>query len=179
MAQMDVVPAVRALTFRLVVFLLFAGIVAVGANMLVTGDAAAAVDESAQPPIPDADLPIGDVDGDGDVDLDDLVSRISDSKAIVFLTNLSLKRDIDGFERALKSFHDGDAKSTLAKLHERYDLLVHKLLSLLQEKDPELAGRAQPFCHRQLVGLRLIRRGGYRTWAAIALPRLVPERVGI
>ena len=84
-------------------------------------------------------VPIGDADGDGDVDLDDLIKRISDSKAIGLLTKISLKREIDGFKADLKAVHDGASKSTLTQLHERYDLLVHKLMTLLQPKDPGLA----------------------------------------
>jgi hypothetical protein len=86
-----------------------------------------------------AAIPIGDADGDGDIDLDDLFKRLGDSKAVGVLTKISLKREIDELERDLKAFHDGTVKSTLDKIHERYDLLVHKLMSLLQSKDPGLA----------------------------------------
>jgi hypothetical protein len=84
-------------------------------------------------------VPIGDADGDGDVDLDDLIKRIKDSNAVGLLTKISLKRDIDVFKGDLKAVHDGASKSTLVQLHERYDLMVHKLISALQAKDPGLA----------------------------------------
>lgn len=111
-----------------------AGMMALVSVSVGTTLAMAVVGEAAAPPIP-----IGDADGDGDVDLDDLVKRIRDSKAIGLLTKLSLKREIERFERDLQAFYDGVGKSTLAELHERYDLLVHKLVTLLQGKDPGLA----------------------------------------
>ena len=106
-------------------------------------------------PVPGGTEP-GDLDGDGDVDFDDLIKRISDTKAIGILTKLSLKREIDGFEADLETFHDGKSSSSLDELRERYDLLVHKLLGLLQEKDADLA--------RDIAGARDI------LWAKLADP---------
>jgi len=63
---------------------------------------------------------------------------VGDSKAIGLLTKLSLKREIDTFKADLKAVHDG-SKGTLAQMHERYDLMVNKLMTLLQAKDPGLA----------------------------------------
>ena len=91
---------------------------------------------AARPTVP---VPIGDADGDGDIDLDDLAKRVGDSKAIGLLTKLSLKREIEVFKVDLKAVHDGASKSTLTQMRERYDLMVHKLMTLLQAKDPGLA----------------------------------------
>ena len=116
---------------------------------LAAGPAAVAAQRAAQPAVP-----IGDADGDGDIDLDDLVKRISDSKAIGVFTKLTLKRDIDALKRDLKAFHDGGSQHKLEKLHERYDVLVHKLMTLLQEKDPGLArevSQARTFLWSQLA----------------------------
>jgi hypothetical protein len=84
-------------------------------------------------------IPIGDQDGDGDVDLDDLAQRIRNTSAIGLFTKLSLKRDIDALERDLKAFHGGAARSNLGELHQRYDALVDRLMDLVQGKDPVLA----------------------------------------
>jgi hypothetical protein len=122
---------------------------------LAAGSPAVAAQRAVQPAVP-----IGDADGDGDIDLDDLVKRISDSKAIGTFTKLSLKRDIDSLNRDLKVFHN-DAKGTLDKLHERYDVLVHKLTALLQEKDPGLArevARARTFLWDKLADPKEFRR---------------------
>lgn len=80
--------------------------------------------------------------GDGgstdDFDLDALVDQIAHSKALGFLTKLSLKRDIDGFLKDVRNYHDGKGGNSLDQLHERYDVLVHKLVVLLQDGDQAL-----------------------------------------
>lgn len=77
-------------------------------------------------------------DGADDFDLNALVSRISQSKALGLFTKLSLKHDIDGLLENVRKYHDGSGDGSLEKLRERYDVLVHKLMILLQEKDGEL-----------------------------------------
>jgi hypothetical protein len=77
-------------------------------------------------------------DGTDDFDLNALVSRISQSKALGLFTKLSLKQDIDGLLENVRKYHDGSGDGSLEKLRERYDVLVHKLMILLQEKDGEL-----------------------------------------
>jgi hypothetical protein len=143
--------AMRAWILRIAASALIAAMLA-----LAAGPAAVAAQRVAQPAVP-----IGDADGDGDIDLDDLVKRISDSKAIGTFTKLSLKRDIDGLKRDLKAHHDGTTKGQLEKLHERYDVLVHKLVHLLQEKDPGLArevSRARTFLWTKLTDPNEFRR---------------------
>ena len=76
--------------------------------------------------------------GAEDFDLDSLVDRIAHSKALGFLTKLSLKKDIDGFLADLRRYHAGGEESTLDELHERYDVMVHKHVVMLQDKDTEL-----------------------------------------
>jgi hypothetical protein len=84
-------------------------------------------------------IAIGDQDGDGDVDLDDLIKRIRDTQAIGSFKKLSLKREIDGLKRDLKMFHGGTGRSSLEELHQRYDALVHRLVDLVVKEDPALA----------------------------------------
>ena len=76
--------------------------------------------------------------GADDFDLNALVSRISQSKAPGLFTKLSLKHDIDGLLENVRKYHDGSGDGSLEQLRERYDVLVHKLMILLQEKDGEL-----------------------------------------
>jgi len=73
-----------------------------------------------------------------DFDLDSVISKVTSSKALGFFTKLSLKRDIDRFLENVKKYHDGTGDLTLNELRERYDALVHNLISLVQDKDEEL-----------------------------------------
>jgi hypothetical protein len=54
-------------------------------------------------------------------------------------TKLSLKNQVDDLLNEFKAFHRKQAKATLAQLRQHYDLLLLKVLSLLQDGDPPLA----------------------------------------
>ena len=73
------------------------------------------------------------------VDLDSLEKRLRDTSAIGVFTKLSLKNQVDDLLERFRSFHDGRGGTTLAKLRESYDLLVLKVVSLLQDRDAPLA----------------------------------------
>ncbi len=77
-------------------------------------------------------------DGGDDFDLDALVSRVSQSKALGFFTKLSLKQDVDRLLKNVRKYHDGSGDGSLERLRERYDVVLHKLVILLQDKDKEL-----------------------------------------
>lgn len=72
-------------------------------------------------------------------DFDALVDRVSNSKHLGFLTKLSLKQDVDQLRESIRKYYDGTGESSLEKARERYDVMVHKLILLLQDKDRELA----------------------------------------
>ena len=78
-------------------------------------------------------------DNHDNFDLDVLVERIIHTKSLGFLTKLSLKKDTDKFLRSMRNYHDGTKNDSLEQLHERYDIMVHKLMFLVQEKDAELS----------------------------------------
>ena len=65
--------------------------------------------------------------------------RLRDTKAIGVFTKLSLKNKVDDLLEEFRAYHVGKAKPTLAELHRSYDLLMMKVLSLLQDRDPTLA----------------------------------------
>ena len=73
-----------------------------------------------------------------DFDLDTLIDRVSHSKSLGIFTKLSLKKDIDQLLKNIRDHHGGTGDSSLEQLRERYDVMVHKLVVLLQEKDKEL-----------------------------------------
>jgi hypothetical protein len=73
------------------------------------------------------------------VDLAALEKRLRDTSAIGLFTKLALKNEVDDLLERVRTFHEGRGGATLAKLRESYDLLVLKVVSLLQNKDAPLA----------------------------------------
>lgn len=72
------------------------------------------------------------------VDLAALENRLRDTGAIGVFTKLALKNQVDDLLERFRTFHAGRG-GALAGLRESYDLLVLKVVSLLQDKDPPLA----------------------------------------
>jgi hypothetical protein len=87
----------------------------------------AATQPVAKPPSPPA------------LDLAGLEQRLKDTHAIGLFTKLSLKNQVDDLLGAFRSFHGGQTQPPLAELRQRYDLLLLKVLTLLQDGDPPLA----------------------------------------
>jgi len=73
-----------------------------------------------------------------DFDVDALVDRVSHSKDLGFFTKLSLKNDVDQLLTGFRAHHNGSEDYSIEQLRERYDVMVQKLVILLQEKDQEL-----------------------------------------
>jgi len=55
------------------------------------------------------------------------------------LTKITLKNQVDDLLNQFRAYYEGKLKTTLAELRRQYDLLVLKVLSLLQDSDPALA----------------------------------------
>jgi hypothetical protein len=55
------------------------------------------------------------------------------------MTKLTLKNQVDDLLDQFRMFYQGKLKTTLAELRRSYDLLVLKVLALLQDADPTLA----------------------------------------
>jgi hypothetical protein len=73
------------------------------------------------------------------LDLNSLEQRLKDTRAIGVFTKLSLKNQVDDLLDELRAFHKGGAKTPPSELRQKYDLLIMKVLSLLQNGDPQLA----------------------------------------
>ena len=73
------------------------------------------------------------------LDLASLETRLKDTKAIGVLTKIALKNQVDDLLDQFRAFYQGRLKTTLAELRKSFDLLVLKVLSLLQDGDPSLA----------------------------------------
>ena len=67
-----------------------------------------------------------------------LETRLRATKAIGIFTKLALKNQLDDLLHEFKLFHQGRGPA-LSTLRERYDLLLMKVLSLLQNDDAALA----------------------------------------
>jgi hypothetical protein len=73
------------------------------------------------------------------LDLTSLEQRLKDTSAIGILTKIALKNQVDDLLGQFRAFYQGKLKTTLAELRRPYDLLVLKVLALLQDSDPPLA----------------------------------------
>ena len=73
------------------------------------------------------------------LDLRTLEERLKDTSAIGVLTKLSLKNQVDDLVARFKTYHAGARPPTLTELKPSFDLLLMKVLSLLQDKDSALA----------------------------------------
>jgi hypothetical protein len=73
------------------------------------------------------------------LDLKGLEQRLRDTHAIGLFTKLSLKNQVDDLLAQFKAFHQGQSRSTLGQLRQQYELLLMKVVSLLQDGDPGLA----------------------------------------
>lgn len=73
------------------------------------------------------------------LDLNSLEQRLRDTHAIGIFTKLSLKNQVDTLLEQFRAKHKGASIPTLAELRQRFDLLLIKVLSLLQDDDPTLA----------------------------------------
>jgi hypothetical protein len=76
---------------------------------------------------------------DPPLDLASLETRLKETKAIGIMTKIALKNQVDDLLNQFRGFYAGKIKTTLAELRKGYDLLVLKVLSLLQDNDPSLA----------------------------------------
>jgi len=55
------------------------------------------------------------------------------------MTKLTLKNQVDDLLDKFRAHHQGKATPTVTELRQSYDLLMMKVLSLLQDKDQMLA----------------------------------------
>ncbi len=73
------------------------------------------------------------------LDLNSLEQRLRDTHAIGVFTKLSLKNQVDDLLAAFRAFHNKQPGKSLMQLRQQYDVLLLKVLSLLQDGDPSLA----------------------------------------
>jgi hypothetical protein len=71
-------------------------------------------------------------------DIKELEARLRATKAIGFFTKLALKNEIDDLLGKFRCYHAGACDTPLPTLREEFNLLLMKVLSLLQDDDPDL-----------------------------------------
>jgi hypothetical protein len=96
----------------------------------VAGKPAAPV--AAKPAAPSAPQP-------APLDLASLERQLKDTNAIGVMTKIAIKNQVDDLLDQFRAYYEGRQKTTLAELRRPYELLVLKLLSLVQDADPALA----------------------------------------
>jgi len=67
-----------------------------------------------------------------------LVARIRETGAIGFFTKLALKNQIDDLLSEFRDFHEGVSNTGLSVLKDQFNLLLMKVITLLQDDDPKL-----------------------------------------
>jgi hypothetical protein len=85
---------------------------------------------AAAQPTPASPLPL---------DFSALKARLKGTSAIGIFSKLALQNQIEDLLERFRDFHRGQLKTSLAELRRPYDLLVLKVLALLQDADPALA----------------------------------------
>jgi hypothetical protein len=86
----------------------------------------------AAPPAPAAPAPL---------DLTALKEQLKATKAIGVFTKISLKNQVDDLMQQFRDYYQGKSTRTLKQLRQSYDLLLMKVLSLLQDSDQGLASK--------------------------------------
>ena len=73
------------------------------------------------------------------LDLNALEAQLRATKAIGVFTKISLKNQVDDLMQQFRDHYEGKTTRTMTELRRSYDLLIMKVLSLLQDDDQMLA----------------------------------------
>ena len=73
------------------------------------------------------------------LDLKTLEAQLRETKAIGFFTKITLKNQVDDLLDRFREYYEGKSKLTMTDLRRSYELLMMKVLSLLQDADQALA----------------------------------------
>jgi hypothetical protein len=73
------------------------------------------------------------------LDLNALKTELKETKAIGLFTKIALKNQVDDLLDEFRKYYQGKSKSDMMELRRSYNLLLMKVLSLVQNKDQKLA----------------------------------------
>lgn len=68
-----------------------------------------------------------------------LKARLRDTNAIGVFSKLALKNQVDDLLKQFRAHYQSGQKTSVASLRQPYDMLVLKVLALVQDSDPSLA----------------------------------------
>lgn len=83
------------------------------------------------------------------LDLKALEAQLRETKAIGFFTKISLKGKVADLLQQVREYHEGKSRAAVSELRQSCDLLLMKVLSLLQDDDPPLASGI--VCSREAI----------------------------
>jgi hypothetical protein len=89
----------------------------------------------AAPPVAAPSLPAAPLT----LDLNALEAQLKATKAIGIFTKIALKNQVGDLMKQFREYYQGKTKVTMTELRRSYDLLMMKVLSLLQDSDQKLA----------------------------------------
>ncbi len=119
-------PAMRTLGLLCIALAASGGVLSAAAPCALAQTEASVAPETAKKPEPP-------------LDVEALKARLRDTKAIGFFTKLELQRQMnDLLQRFREHYENGQSKS-VAALRQPFDMLVLKVLALVQDGDPPLA----------------------------------------
>jgi hypothetical protein len=75
------------------------------------------------------------------LDLNTLTKQLKDTKAIGLFSKISLKNKVDDLLDEFRNYYKGNAKMNMTELRQAFNLLIMKVLSLLQDEDQTLASK--------------------------------------
>ena len=103
------------------------------------------------------------------LNLQELKEQLKETKAIGFFSKLTLKNQMDDLLSQLRKYHQGKGTSKLSDLRRSYELLVMKVLSLVQDDDKKLAAdiAANPDPQLRMIKALLSRNGSETDLGAI------------
>jgi hypothetical protein len=94
------------------------------------------------------------------LDFKAMEQRLRNTSAIGVFTKLSIKNQVDDLLDAFRGYHAGRIPPTLDDLHQRYDGLLLKVVSLVQNDDAQLA--ASISASRSAIWERLANRESFQ-----------------
>jgi hypothetical protein len=110
-----------------------------GAAAARTGRAVLPAAPAAQAPAPPTQAAAPAPGASPTLNLADLEQRLRETRAIGVFSKLSLKNQVDDLLNAFRALYRGPNKHPTVELRQRYDQLLLKVLTLLQDGDPPLA----------------------------------------